>query len=195
MRSAPGIFEFWGENLSSAAGVARAIPREVAVVALTQPGPGGPATILLVEDLAFVRDVMAEVLETAGYRLLVTKSPLEALAVCGRDGSAIDLLIADVILPGMSGHEVAFQFMSRFPCGRVLMMSGDVERLGSDARVDGSVDLAKPFAAETLLQKVRWALERDRSSAGGVACRRAMTAAKPDSGKSNGDSGKIGLGV
>ncbi len=81
-----------------------------------------PQTILLVEDEAFVRKVTAEVLESAGYRLVIAESAEEALAYRGRP--APDLLLADVVMPGMSGRELAAEFTCLYPSTRVLLMSG-----------------------------------------------------------------------
>ncbi|MFZ0278702.1 MAG: response regulator [Candidatus Sulfotelmatobacter sp.] len=99
----------------------------MAAVAFAATRHCGPQTILLVEDEAFVRKVTAEVLESAGYRLVIAADAGEALAYRGR--LAPDLLLADVIMPGMSGRELASEFTRLYPNTRVLLMSGYEEQL------------------------------------------------------------------
>lgn len=116
-------------------------------------------TILLVEDEAFVRKVAAEVLQSAGYRLLIARSAPEALETYRKFTGQIDLLLADVVMPGMSGRELATKFSNLDPHTRVLLMSGYAEQL---ARCDLSPHgqfLAKPFSTRMLLQRVREVLD------------------------------------
>jgi CheY-like chemotaxis protein len=117
---------------------------------------GGPETILLVEDEGFVRNVAAEVLESAGYKLVIARSGAEALDAYRQLPEPVDLLLADVVMPGMSGHDLAAEFESLCPHARVLLMSGYAGQL---ARCQGSAYgmtyLAKPFSVRTLLQRVR----------------------------------------
>jgi CheY-like chemotaxis protein len=123
---------------------------------------GGPETILLVEDESFVRKVTAEILESAGYRLMITKSAPEAFEACGRSSHPVDLLLADVVMPGMSGFELAAQFESSYPRTRVLLMSGYAEQLAlCELSPCGKAYLAKPFSSRMLLSRVRQALGRD----------------------------------
>src|SRR5271169_5407250 len=73
--------------------------------AFVEPAPrGGPETILLVEDEGFVRKVTAEVLESAGYKVVIAGNAGEALEVYRRLSGPVDLLLADVVMPGMSGR-------------------------------------------------------------------------------------------
>src|SRR5580700_4654476 len=67
----------------------------------------GPETILLVEDEAFVRAATAEVLESAGYRLVIAGSAAEALEAYRTCSLPVDLLLADIVMPGMNGRELA----------------------------------------------------------------------------------------
>jgi two-component system, cell cycle sensor histidine kinase and response regulator CckA len=122
-------------------------------------------TILLVEDEAFVRKAAAEVLESAGYRLMIAESPAEALELSRQYSGTFDLLLADIVMPGMSGHELAAKFEKLCPRPRVLLMSGYAESAYAErsARHGRSLYssgyLAKPFSTETLLQKVRELLD------------------------------------
>jgi two-component system cell cycle sensor histidine kinase/response regulator CckA len=122
---------------------------------------GAPQTILLVEDEAFVRKVAADVLDSAGYRVLIASSATEAFEIYARRSEAVDLLLCDVVLPGMSGPVLAVEFQRMCPRARILLMSGYAEEL---ARCDRSCDskkyLAKPFSIGTLLSRVREALDK-----------------------------------
>jgi two-component system, cell cycle sensor histidine kinase and response regulator CckA len=123
---------------------------------------GGPETILLVEDESFVRNVTAEILESAGYRLMIAKSAPEASEACRGSSRPVDLLLADVVMPGMSGLELAAQFESSYPRTRVLLMSGYAEQLAlCQLSPYGKTYLAKPFSSRMLLNRVRQALDAD----------------------------------
>jgi len=137
----------------------------MAAVALAATHRCGPETILLVEDEAFVRKVTAEVLESAGYRLVIAADAGEALAYRGR--LAPDLLLADVIMPGMSGRVLAVELTSFYPSTRVLLMSGYAEQL-ADHKLPpcGREYLAKPFSVHTLLSRVREVLDKPVDSEG-----------------------------
>jgi two-component system, cell cycle sensor histidine kinase and response regulator CckA len=150
---------------------------EDAVLVETIPAPvfleaeswGGSETILLVEDEAFVRRVTAEVLEAAGYKLVIAGSGAEALNACRKSSQPFDLLLADVVMPGMSG-ELANEFEGLCPHARVLLMSGYAGQLaGGNCRCIAMQYLAKPFSVSELLRKVREALDANPFAAGTVA--------------------------
>ena len=122
---------------------------------------GAPQTILLVEDEAFVRKVAADVLDSAGYKVLIASSATEALEICAKRSEAVDLLLCDVVLPGMSGPVLAVEFQRLCPRARILLMSGYAEELARcDRSCDGKKYLAKPFSIGTLLKKVHEALDK-----------------------------------
>jgi CheY-like chemotaxis protein len=130
-------------------------------------------TILLVEDEAFVRKAAAEVLESAGYRLVIAGSAAEALELCRESCETVDLLLADVVMPGMGGPELAAEFERLCPRPRVLLMSGYVEgghaeRLPQRSTYDNGY-LAKPFSRQTLLKKVRELLDANLFDLGASA--------------------------
>jgi CheY-like chemotaxis protein len=128
--------------------------------------PNGERQILLVEDEAFVRRVTAEVLESAGYRLLIAENAAEAMQICRRGVIPVHLLLTDVVLPGKNGRQLAQECRALYPVIRVLLMSGYAEQLAlSQSAADGHEYLAKPFSTHTLLSKVREVLEG--TSAGG----------------------------
>ncbi|MGA8764254.1 MAG: response regulator [Candidatus Sulfotelmatobacter sp.] len=151
----------------SAAEAPAAVEQMVAAQALM----GGPLAheyplrreqqILLVEDEAFVRRVTGEVLESAGYRLQIAGNAAEALQVCRSSASPMNLLLTDVVLPGMNGRDLANEVSALYPGIRVLLISGYAEQLALSATSDdGPQCLAKPFSAYTLLSRVRQMLEK-----------------------------------
>ena len=117
--------------------------------------------ILLVEDEAFVRRVTAEVLEAAGYRLLIAENAAEAMKICRQGSTPLHLLLSDVVLPGKNGRELARECRALYPMIGVLLVSGYAEQLATSEAVDdgGHEYLAKPFSTHTLLRKVREVLE------------------------------------
>jgi CheY-like chemotaxis protein len=130
----------------------------------------GPETILLVEDEAFVRKVTAEVLESAGYRLVIAGSAVEALEASRGGTRPVDLLLADVVMPGMNGRELAAEFETLYPRARVLLMSGYAEQLALCASVPYDKKyLAKPFSVPVLLGRVREVLDKNPFEGGARA--------------------------
>jgi two-component system, cell cycle sensor histidine kinase and response regulator CckA len=114
-----------------------------------------PATILLVDDDDGVRRILRKVLEAKPYRVLDNGHPRTACEMFDADPSAIDLLVTDLKMPGMSGQEVAAHVWSARPELRVLFISGYTDYTYAEA-LNGprSRFLEKPFASETLLQHV-----------------------------------------
>jgi CheY-like chemotaxis protein len=139
--------------------------------AFVEPAPwGGPETILLVEDEGFVRKVTAEVLESAGYKLVIARSADEALEAHRRLSTPIDLLLADVVMPGMSGCDLAAEFQSLRPRIRVLLMSGYTVQLAwCHLSPYAKTYLAKPFSERVLLRKVREVLDANPCDWGALA--------------------------
>jgi signal transduction histidine kinase/DNA-binding response OmpR family regulator len=138
-------------------------PQSARSIAADEVGPRGTETILLVEDDSSVRLTSVRVLESFGYRVLSAGSPEDALALVQRAGQ-IDLVLSDVVMPGMSGVELAGQLAKLRPGLPVHFMSGyaqsAVERQGL-ADVAGRL-LAKPFTAQALARHVRKALDDAR---------------------------------
>lgn len=122
---------------------------------------GGAETILLVEDEEFVRKVTSEVLESAGYRLVSARCAAEALEAQRTCPESVDLLLADLVLPGTSGRQLAHEFAGLCPQARILLMSGYAEQLAlCGLSAHGRECLAKPFSSRTLLRRVRQALDK-----------------------------------
>lgn len=124
--------------------------------------PVPAATVLIVEDEDEVRAFACDVLEMGGYTVLEAPSAARALEVGEAHPAAIDLLITDVLMPGMTGPELARRLRARRPALRVLCMSGYPEsadrRVGDDE--GWNAWLEKPFSPDAMLAKVRDCLTR-----------------------------------
>ena len=119
--------------------------------------PSGNRTILLVEDEEMVRELAVEIFQGAGYTVLDAPNGTAALAICDRHEGCIDLLVTDLVMPGMNGIELARRVRDSRPGIPVLFMSGYAEdakeRLG--ALEDGRDFLQKPITPMKLSRKVR----------------------------------------
>ncbi|WP_437737815.1 ATP-binding protein [Sorangium sp. So ce1335] len=125
------------------------------------PGPGEGGTVLVTDDEDAVVTLASRILAQGGYTTLTARGPREALRVCEAQRGRIDLLLTDVLMPEMSGCELAERLAERRPDMKVLFMSGytgDALEGRRGARPDAAL-LAKPFTAESLLRAVRKALE------------------------------------
>jgi two-component system cell cycle sensor histidine kinase/response regulator CckA len=127
-----------------------------------QPATGGNGeTLLVVEDEDALRDVAGRILTGAGYRVLSADCGARALDVAERHDGMIDLLVSDVVMPGMLGKELAERLVVARPDTRVLFMSGYAQPvLASQGTLDDGVALLeKPFTAKGLLTAVRKRLD------------------------------------
>lgn len=122
----------------------------------------GSETVLVVDDQALLRKVVASMLEQEGYKVLSAASPAEALALVQVYSGPLDLLVTDVILPGMNGRVFAEQLKRSRPDTKVLFVSGYTENIMSHhGQLDeGFSFLQKPFTYESLGRKVRDILDR-----------------------------------
>jgi PAS domain S-box-containing protein len=122
---------------------------------------GGPERILLVEDDATVRAVTRDLLEAHGFSVVVSDGGAAALRLVDTERPKFDLLLTDMIMPGLSGWDVAQQMRQRYPGLRVVYMSGYTDEvLAQRALLGGGVPvLEKPFSPEALLRAIRLALE------------------------------------
>ncbi|NUT56842.1 MAG: response regulator [Thermoleophilia bacterium] len=125
-----------------------------------QDEPQGSETILLVEDEDVVRDLTRRVLERQGYTVLACADGPAAVALAASEERRIDLLLTDVVMPGMRGYEVAQRVSASRPEIRVLFMSGYAEEalVGRAALADHPL-IEKPFAVDALTRRVRETLE------------------------------------
>jgi signal transduction histidine kinase/ActR/RegA family two-component response regulator len=121
----------------------------------------GHETILLAEDEESVRRLTATVLEQYGYRVIEARDGAAALDAAAAHDGPIDLLLTDVIMPGLNGRELADRFATVNPETRVLFMSGYAgEALSAQGVLDSSVAfLAKPFLPAELARRVRAVLD------------------------------------
>jgi signal transduction histidine kinase len=122
---------------------------------------GAGRTILLVEDEPQLREITARTLERHGFRPIPVESPDEALTLLETDAQ-IALLLTDVVMPGMSGLQLAEAAMTLRPALRILFMSGFPRDLWERGDIDPDLALIeKPFAAEALLQKLSDVLDSE----------------------------------
>jgi len=119
------------------------------------PKPRG--TILIVDNDPVLRMLLAKFLAFVGYSVLEARLGSEALKLASCHPAPIDLLLTDVVMPGMNGFELAAAFVGLQPDAKVLYMSGhvfDVSSVQEAAEKDPDSFLVKPFWAEQLLEKV-----------------------------------------
>ena len=119
-----------------------------------------PATILLVEDEPTVREVTREALEMGGYRVLEVCGPEEAAQIADDPSAEIDLLLSDVVMPGMSGPELARRVLEARPGLATVFMTGyaDSEILQPATHGVPQKHIQKPFTVNGLLTQVAAAL-------------------------------------
>ena len=119
-----------------------------------------PATILLVEDEPAVREVTREALELGGYRVLEARGPDEATRIAADRSTTIDLLLTDVVMPGMNGPELAHQVCKSRPGLVTVFMTGDAnsEMLRTATGEISGNYIQKPFTVDGLLSQVAEAL-------------------------------------
>jgi CheY-like chemotaxis protein len=128
---------------------------DATIIAPTETGKG--ETILVVEDDEDVRSYVSEILKDLGYRVLVAAEAKGALALIEQPERQIDLLLTDVVLPGMNGRQIANAAMGSRPGIRVLFMTGySRNAIVHQGRLDRGVALIqKPLSQESLARKVR----------------------------------------
>jgi PAS domain S-box-containing protein len=122
----------------------------------------GSESILLVEDAEPLRKLAQTFLAAAGFRVLSAASGEDALEVAARHGGTFDLLLTDVVMPGMNGRVLAEQLLPRQPGMKVLYMSGYTDSFIAGHGVldpGGTQLLHKPFTEEVLIHKVREVLD------------------------------------
>ncbi|MEW6753884.1 MAG: PAS domain-containing protein [Candidatus Latescibacterota bacterium] len=120
----------------------------------------GCETILVVEDDAPVRGLVVEVLQGRGYTVLQAQNGTAALQVLRQTGSTVQLLLTDVVMPGMTGAELAERVRCSHPAVRILYMSGYAEHAALPQDLQGMPLIQKPFAPDELTRQVRLALDR-----------------------------------
>jgi PAS domain S-box-containing protein len=127
----------------------------------TREAASGTETVLVVEDEPEVRRLVEKLLRGKGYRVLTAGSPADAVALAQAHATPIDLLLTDVIMPGMNGRELARVLAPERPQMRVLYMSGYADAAMNQHGIlpPGTAFVSKPFTPDALARKVREVLD------------------------------------
>jgi CheY-like chemotaxis protein len=130
--------------------------------AISPAVPTGSETILVVEDEPEVRELIGTMLKKAGYEVLVARDGKEALRICKEREGRIGLILADMVMPGMSAPELVESLMQVNPGMRMLYMSGYAGHVvASERGLDPGIPfIQKPFTSATLTGRIREILDR-----------------------------------
>jgi len=132
---------------------------------LATPVVGGTETVLLVEDEAVVRELAVATLREVGYTVMEASNGEEGLRIARQHSGKIDLVLTDVVMPVMSGKEMAGALLGSRPDTKVLFTSGYSEEvIGRHGVLRPGIEfLQKPYLAATLARRVREVLDHPRS--------------------------------
>jgi signal transduction histidine kinase/CheY-like chemotaxis protein len=122
----------------------------------------GQQTVMVVEDQAALRDLLGETLKIHGYNVLIAEDGAEALAISRNSNCSIDVLLTDIIMPGMNGRELAERIRDSHPQTLTIFMSGYTSDIieQQDVAGDSFGFIEKPFSSIDLARKISEALER-----------------------------------
>ena len=136
------------------------------VLHIVEERPRGSETVLLVEDEEVVRNLVREILEGNGYTVIEARNGAEALELGRRFKGPIHLLVTDVVMPKMSGRELAERLVTIHRETRILYMSGYTDgAIGHHGVLDPDTEfLQKPFSFDELAQKVRKVIDAPPAS-------------------------------
>ena len=145
------------------------VEADILTTAPTQPSgqlQRGTETILLVEDEPSVRTLVRDELRKLGYRVLEAKNGIEACLLATQQAGSFQLLLTDIVMPGMAGRELAQHLSVIIPDLRTLFMSGYMDDIGIMAGQEEGTSsfLQKPFTPEMLARAVRNLLDANASS-------------------------------
>ena len=131
-------------------------PKQVLLEEASKPQSFGAKRILLVEDEPMIREITSTILQELGHTVLVASDASEAIRIADQQGGAIDLLLTDVVMPGMNGRELADQLCRKTSSLRVLFVSGYADDIVScSSRPEsGAYFLPKPFTKSDLAWKL-----------------------------------------
>jgi CheY-like chemotaxis protein len=124
----------------------------------------GTETVLLVEDTESLREMIQRVLAGFGYTVLTARDGAQALEISDSHAGQIDLLLSDVVMPGIGGPELAVRLKMRRPTMRVLLMSGYDEHSLVSSTGSYASFIAKPFRPEALCTRIRELLDAPEQS-------------------------------
>lgn len=168
VRQSGGVIRVWSAP-GAGATFAVYLPRVDGKPARAEDLPSVPAsgweTVLVAEDEADLRELVREVLEAAGYRVLAARTADEALRLTREHAGPIHLVLTDVVMPGMSGPALAREVQARRAEARVLFMSGHAGRSANPTEpLDPAAPrLEKPFTPDALVVAVREVLDGARA--------------------------------
>ncbi len=130
------------------------------------PSSRGAGTVLVVEDETAVREMTRRLLERSGFQVIAVADGSEAMAQLGRLGERIDVLMTDVVMPHMSGIELAERAIDLYPRVGIVLLSGYTAETLNLERVThrGATFVAKPVSATELLRAVNAVMNRERST-------------------------------
>jgi two-component system cell cycle sensor histidine kinase/response regulator CckA len=153
--SEPGNGAVFKVYLPRAVSDVKAVPERTPSVEAVPPR--GYETVLLVEDNDLLRQMATETLERHGYTVIAARDGVEALTLIDSERRAVHLLLTDVIMPKMSGRELAEHFQRRFPDVRILYMSGYAsDTIVHHGMLDPGIDLLqKPYTPMALIRRVQ----------------------------------------
>jgi two-component system cell cycle sensor histidine kinase/response regulator CckA len=123
-------------------------------------------TILIVDDEPMIRKLLRFALEREGFRVLTAENGIEAIRVSTRHPGEIDILLSDVLMPGMDGPTLASRLLATDPKLPVLLMSGCYQNLPATSEANYRF-LPKPFSIGGLMSAIRSVMRGARSAAGG----------------------------
>lgn len=148
------------------------------------PAPRGTETIVVVEDDPSIRELVSAVLQGGGYKVVEASGPAE-LETLANTGRAVDLLLLDVVMPDVSGKELASRWHARCPGTPVLYVSGysDAHLRRRGALAEGDAFLGKPFTPASLSRKVREVFDRTRVRSGGTGTGPAQAPGRPEAAR------------
>ena len=124
--------------------------------------PSGTETILIVDDQETVWDFLIEALQNLGYTVVIAENGEDAVSICRESPGSIDLVLLDMIMPKMGGHEAFYQIKAVDPKIHVLLSSGYVDASSVEDLLKNGADgfLEKPHRIKTLATELRRILDQ-----------------------------------
>jgi CheY-like chemotaxis protein len=138
-------------------------PKETEPSRESTPAPAGTETILVVEDEESVRQLLKELLTGYGYAVVTAASGEEAMRRSTQHAGKIQMLLTDVVMPGMNGRQLAEKLRGQHTGLKVLYMSGYAEDGALRHGIENATEafIAKPYELDTLLRKIREVLAKE----------------------------------